>query len=135
MATCPKCGSRVTEAMSFCPNCGASLKAAPVVETAPAPAPAPTAPPQYERREKEEKGEKREKSEKGEKHEKQGGFFAAIIGGIVLVVVGIVFAIQLSYPNLNSGLVWAALFIVVGIVLIVAYVLAMTGTFRRNPPT
>lgn len=138
MATCPKCGARVTEAMSFCPNCGASLKAAAPVVQAAAPAPAPSPAPQYERREKgekEEKGEKQEKSEKGEKHEKQGGFIGAIIAGIVLIIVGILFTIQMGFPAVNSGLLWAVFFIVVGIVVILAYVLGVMRVPRRSPPT
>jgi uncharacterized integral membrane protein len=136
MATCPKCGTRVTEAMSFCPNCGASLKAtAPVVQpAAPAPPPAPT--PQYGRGEKGEKGEKREKSEKGEKHEKQGGFTGAIIAGLVLIIVGIVFAIQqMNLPGVNPNLLWAVFFVIIGIVVILAYVLGLMGTRRRSPST
>jgi len=121
--------------MSFCPNCGASLKAAaPVVEAAPAPAPTP--PPRYERREKGEKDEKREKSEKGEKHEKQGGFTGAIIAGLILIVAGVVFAIQqMNLPGVNPNLLWAVFFVIVGIVVILAYVLGMMGMRRRNPPT
>lgn len=136
MATCPKCGARVTEAMSFCPNCGASLKAAAPVVQAAAPAPSPAPP--YERREKgekEEKGEKREKSEKDEKHEKQGGFTGLIIAGIVLIIVGVLFTIQMGFPAINSGMLWAVFFIVVGIVVILAYVLGVMRMPRRSPPT
>lgn len=136
MATCPKCGTRVTEAMSFCPNCGASLKAtAPVVQPA-APVPPPAPAPQYGRGEKGEKGEKREKSEKGEKHEKQGGFTGAIIAGLVLIIVGIVFAIQqMNLPGVNPNLLWAVFFVIIGIVVILAYVLGLMGTRSRSPST
>ena len=141
MPTCPKCGTRVTEAMSFCPNCGASLKAATATVQAPAAVPTPTAAPspQYERREKGEKGEKgekREKSEKGEKHEKEGGgFFGAIIAGVILIAIGIVSVIQLSMPNVNSTLLWAVFLVIIGIVVILAFILSMARASRRNPPT
>lgn len=140
MPTCPKCGTRVTEAMSFCPSCGASLKAAAPMVEAPAPVPTPAPQPlRYERREKhekEEKGEKREKSEKGEKHEKQqGGFFGVIIAGVVLIALGILFYVSLYVPNVNSASLWAIFAIVIGIIVILAVVLGAMGVSRRNPPT
>lgn len=130
MPNCPKCGARVTEAMSFCPSCGASLKAAPAPEPVVA-APAPAPQPRYERREKEEKGEKREKSEKGEKHEKRGSaLIGPIIGGIVLIVLGVIAWLALAYPTINWQYGWAVLFVIIGIVIIV-YAALMAS--RRSP--
>ena len=132
MPNCPKCNSRVTEAMSFCPNCGASLK------VAPAPAPAPAAPPvrqeKQEKQEKGEKGEKQEKNEKGEKHEKQGvGLLAPVIGGIVLIMLGVMAYLSLL-PNINQQMVGAYFLVIIGIVVIVAAIYGAMIATRRHPP-
>jgi len=137
MATCPKCGARVTEAMSFCPNCGTNLKPAPPpVEAAPAPAPVPVpAPSRPEKQEKHEKGEKREKTEKTEKYEKrQYGFAGPIIAGAILIVLGLFFYLATIIP-LSSNQIWAAFFIVVGIVIILGVILGASMAGRRHPPT
>lgn len=140
MPNCPKCGGRVTEAMSFCPNCGMSLKAAvaPAAAPAPAPAPSPAAPPP--RREKAEKGEKREKgekSEKGEKVEKQEkrgyGPVAPIIGGVILIVIGLLFYIR-TYLNVPTETAWAWFFVIIGIVIILAAIYGTMMATRRHPP-
>jgi len=135
MPNCPKCNSRVTEAMSFCPNCGASLKVAP--PPAPAPAPAPAAPPvRQEKQEKQEKGEKGEKQEpeKGEKHEKQGvGLLAPIIGGIVLVMLGVMAYLSTVQPSIQPML-GAYFLVIIGIVVIVAAIYGAMIAARRHPP-
>jgi ribosomal protein S27AE len=136
MPNCPKCNSRVTEAMSFCPNCGASQKAAP--PPAPAPAPAPPAPPvrqeKQEKQEKREKGEKQEKTEKGEKHEKQGiGLLAPIAGGIVLIMLGVMAFLSLQ-PGINQPMLWAYFLVIIGIVVIVVAIYGAMIAARRHPP-
>jgi len=136
MPNCPKCNSRVTEAMSFCPNCGAPLKEAP--PPAPVPAPAPPAPPvrreKQEKGEKGEKGEKREKTEKGEKHEKQGvGLLGPIIGGIVLIMLGVMAFLSLQ-PGINQQILGAYFLVIIGVVIVVAAVYGATIAARRHPP-
>ncbi len=140
MPNCPKCGARVTEAMSYCPSCGTSLKAPPAPAVAPAPAaPAPAPPPRREekaeKREKEEKGEKREKTEKGEKHEKQTfGPIGPIVGGIALVAIGVLFFLSLQ-PGINQPMLWAYFFVIIGIVVILAAIYGTMIASRRHPPT
>jgi ribosomal protein S27AE len=136
MPNCPKCNSKVTEAMSFCPTCGASLKAAP--SPAPAPAPAPQAPPvrqeKQEKQEKGEKGEKQEKNEKGEKHEKQGvGLLGPIIGGIVLIMLGIMAYLSIAQPSIQPML-GAYFLVIIGIVVIIAAIYGAMIATRRHPP-
>jgi ribosomal protein S27AE len=139
MPNCPKCNSRVTEAMSFCPSCGASLKAAP--PAAPAPAPAPLAPPVHrekqekqEKGEKGEKGEKQEKTEKGEKHEKQGvGLLGPLIGGIILIMLGVMAFLSMQ-PSINQPMLWAYFLVIIGIVVIVAAIYGAMIAARRHPP-
>jgi len=133
MPNCPKCNSRVTEAMSFCPSCGASLKEAPPPVVAPAPA-APAPPVRREKQEKGEKGEKREKTEKGEKHEKQGaGLLGPIVGGIVLIMLGVMAFLSLQ-PGINQQILGAYFLVIIGVVIVVAAVYGAMIAARRHPP-
>lgn len=141
MPNCPKCGGKVTEAMSFCPNCGASLKAAapptpaPPAAPAPAPAPAPVRREKGEKGEKQEKGGTQEKGEKGEKHEKGAmGPIGPVIGGAVLIVLGLLFYLgqTLNVPNETR---WAYFFVIIGIVIILAALYGTMVAARRHPPT
>lgn len=132
MANCPKCGAKVTEAMSFCPNCGTNLKPTQApIEAAPAPAPAPM-PPRQEKQEKHEKGEKREKTEKHEKG--QYGFAGPMIAGVVLIAFGIFFWLAQFY-NVPPNVYGAYLFIFIGVVIIVAVILGAGMATRRHPAT
>lgn len=137
MPNCPKCGAKVTEEMNFCANCGAALipSPPPAQVVAPAPAPQPSRQEKGEKDEKHEKGEKgetREKAEKGEKHEKQqGGYLGSIIGGIVLIVLGVLTYLSITGVVIGAWM-WAAFFIVIGIIVIIY---AVAVAMRRNPPT
>ena len=102
MPYCSKCGAQVREEMAFCPKCGAALKVEPPpAETVSAPAPYRAEKAEkHEKREKEEKGEKREKEEKTEKHEKREfGVIGPLIGGLILIVVGLMFYLQVTYKH------------------------------------
>ncbi len=139
MPNCSKCGAKVTEAMSFCPSCGTSLKVVPLPAAAPAPAPAPAPQPmreeKQEKREKGEKHEKGEKTEKGEKHEKRAfGPIGPLVGGVILIVIGLLFYVR-TYLNVPEGIVWAYFFVVIGIVIILAAVYGAMMATRRHPPT
>jgi len=116
--------------MSFCPNCGASLKEAPPPVVAPAPAP----PVRREKQEKGEKGEKQEKTEKGEKHEKRGaGLLGPIVGGIVLIMLGVMAFLSLQ-PGINQQLLGAYFLVILGMVIIVAGIYGAMIAARRHPP-
>lgn len=136
MVNCPKCGARVREDYDFCPKCGAALKPAPPPAAPAAPAP-PPAPPyreeKYEKREKAEKGEKREKAEKHEKYERRElSYLGPLVGGLVLICVGLMFyaSTQLAIPPQ----IWVALFfIVIGIIVVIAGVYAVTIVTKRSP--
>lgn len=133
MSYCPKCGNKVDETMTFCPRCGASLK----VE---APArPAAPSPPTYrrnEKAEKQEKGEKQEKNEpeKGEKHEKgEFGFIGWLIGGLVLILMGAMYFINMHYRWVNTAMGWALFLLVIGVVIIVVGVYVSMNARKRHP--
>ncbi len=131
MPYCSKCGTKVGEEMIFCPNCGASLKAAqPPVEAAPAPAPQRVE--KAEKCEKEEKGEKREKTEKYEKRE--FGFIGPLIGGLILTFFGLMFYLQAT--GFIGWRVAGPLFlIIVGIVILIGALYAAMMAARRHPKT
>jgi len=126
MPYCAKCGTETSEEMTFCPKCGAPLKAErPPVEAAPT---------RYrdekqEKEEKHEKSEKAEKAEKGEKYEKREfGLIGPLIGGLFLIFLGFVFYLQLIGYNLwqNAG---AFFLVIVGILIIIGAIMAA----RRHP--
>jgi cation transport ATPase len=130
MAECKKCGYKVKEDMSFCPRCGAPLKA----EVQPAEQ-RPTAQTRY-RGEKAEKREKREKEEKGEKHEKgEHAFIGPFIGGLVLIIIGLMSFLQVTgvIDRVTREVLWASFIIIVGVLLIFGALYAMIITRRRNP--
>lgn len=129
MVYCPKCGNEVDDAMAFCPRCGAPLKAEAPVQAAPV----------SQRREKAEKGEKQEKQEKqepekGEKHEKgQYGFVGWLIGGVILILIGFFALLQIS-NIITSGISWALVLLIIGVVVIIAAVYFASMARKRYPP-
>jgi len=132
MPECKKCGAKVKEDMSFCPNCGASLREAAAVSQPSAPAPQPITHVRHEKEEKREKGEKREKHEKGE-----FGWLGPFIGGIVLIIIGLIsyFEVTGILSPLTQQILWAFFIIIVGILLIFGAIYAMTTARRRYPRT
>lgn len=133
MSECKKCGYKVREDMSFCPRCGAPLKA----EAQPA-GQQPIAPRRY-RSEKEEKGEKHEKEEKqekGEKHEKgEYAFIGPFIGGCILLIIGLISFLQVTgvITAFTRQVVWASFIIIAGLLLIVGAIYALMIARRRYP--
>ena len=132
MSYCPKCGNKVDENMAFCPRCGAPLKAEAPTQVASAPAP--------RRGEKSEKGEKQEKHEKqepekGEKHEKgQYGFVGWLVGGLILILIGFFALLQIS-NIITSGIMWAVMLLIIGVIVIIAAIYFTSMSRRRYPPT
>lgn len=138
MSYCPKCGTKVSEEMAFCPKCGAALK---VEQLA-----APPAPPRAEKAEKGEKREKREKREKeereerekrekGEKREKREyAYIGPLIGGLIMIMLGLAFLLVLI-ATIPAGAVWAFVFVIIGIIIIVGATYAAMMASKRHPPT
>ena len=127
MVYCPKCGNEVDDAMAFCPRCGAPLKAAEPVQAAPAP----------QRNEKGEKQEKHEKQEpeKGEKHEKgQYGFVGWLVGGLILILIGFFALLQISNV-ITSGISWAVILLILGVLVIIAAVYFASMARKHYPST
>ena len=130
MLYCQKCGSEVSEGMTFCPKCGAALK---VTETRP--------PERYrdekaEKEEKHEKHEKEEKMEKGEhpeKYEKQEySILGSLIGGSILILVGI-----MSYLTVAGVLEFRSIFpfflIIIGAIVILGVIIGAVRARGKHP--
>jgi Flp pilus assembly protein TadB len=88
-----------------------------------------------EKGEKQEKGEKTEKYEKYEKHEVGGPtFMGSLVGGFILLFLGLVFYFTVT-GGYGVELVWAAFFVIIGLLVIVGAVYAATISTRRHPRT
>jgi Flp pilus assembly protein TadB len=130
MVYCQKCGNEVDENMAFCPRCGAPLKTAGPVQAAPV----------RQRNEKAEKGEKQEKQEKqepekGEKHEKgQYGFVGWLVGGLILIVIGFFALLQIT-SIISSGIMWAVMLLILGVIVIIVAVYFASMARKRYPQT
>jgi hypothetical protein len=126
MVYCSKCGNQVDENMTFCPRCGAPLKAeAPVRAVR-----------RGEKAEKQEKGEKQEKQEpeKGEKYEKgEFGFMGWLIGGLILIVIGAMAFLNVYYHFVTTALGWALFLLVIGVIIIVVAVYFAVTAKKRSP--
>jgi hypothetical protein len=133
MPYCHKCGSEVKEADSFCPQCGAALKAG---------APRPPMHPEYyrsekgEKQEKHEKNEKEEKMEKGEQPEKyesrEFSILGTLFGGFILILVGVMFYLAVT-GVLDFHSVFPFILIVIGAIVIVGVAIAALMAKGKNP--
>ncbi len=95
--------------MVYCPKCGASLKAEKVVK------------------------ETYEKHEKGEKHEKsETGLFWALIGGLILVVLGALSLIT-TFFGLPDPWRGAFFLVIVGILIVIFAIYGVARASRRSP--
>jgi uncharacterized membrane protein YvbJ len=130
MPYCQKCGSEVSENMTFCPQCGAALK---VTE--------PRPPERYisekaEKQEKHEKHEKEEKMEKGEqpeKFEKKGySVLGPLIGGFILILVGFIFYLAVA-GVLNLQSIFPFFLIIIGAIVILGVAIGAVMSRRKNP--
>jgi predicted lipid-binding transport protein (Tim44 family) len=126
MSYCPNCGNKIDETMVFCPHCGASLKAVPSAQPAPAPVP-----PSHRRDEKSEKNEKHEKQERPEKGE--AGFIGYLIGGLILITFGLFSVLQISGYFTDSGQVWPIMLLIIGIIIIIGAVYVAFIARKRSP--
>lgn len=133
MPECKKCGYKASGEMSFCPNCGAPLKAEQVAAEQ---RPAIVTHYRDEKAEKYEKKEKREKEEKYEKHEKgEYAFLGSLVGGIVLIIVGLMSYLTITgFIGMRTREILGAFFIIViGILIIFGALYFMSMARKRNP--
>jgi uncharacterized membrane protein YvbJ len=136
MPYCPKCGSEVSENMTFCPQCGTSLKAG------------EPRPPMYPERYRSEKAEKEEKQEKHEKHEKEEkmekgeqpekyekkeyGVLGPLIGGVILILAGFMFYLAAS-GIIKVRSIFPFFLIIIGAIVIIGVAAGAVMARKRNP--
>jgi uncharacterized membrane protein YvbJ len=133
MPYCHKCGLEVKDENSFCPHCGANLKAA-------APKyPRPVEPYRSEKGEKDEKnekGEKQEKMEKGEQQEKyekqQYGVIGPLVGGVIMIFVGFMFYLAVT-GAINFSSIFPFFLIILGGIIIIGVAIGAMMARGRNP--
>ena len=121
---CNRCGAPLPVGSTFCPNCGSAVStAAPASGATPVSAPYSARQERWEsRREKNEKQEKHEKNEKGEKQEKgKGGDLAgALTGGLILILLGVLFYLaQSNLVSITWSNWWQYFLIGIGVILII----------------
>ena len=130
MPYCQKCGSEVKEENSFCPQCGATLKAG---------EPGPFVHYRGEKSEKQEKHEKNgkeEKMEKGEQQEKyekqEFGVLAPLIGGAILILVGFLLYLAVS-GVLDIHSIVPFVLIIIGAIVILGVAVGAVMARKKNP--
>jgi len=118
MPYCSKCGREVSGEENYCPKCGANLRSRPYREI---------------RLERDEKQEKEEKGEKDEKHEKrEASLVGPIIGGLVLIFIGVCFYL-VTLGAISFLTIGPFLLVFLGVLIIIAAVLAILSASKRNP--
>ena len=126
---CSYCGAPITEGSAYCSRCGRSVAVGAAYATGQAMPPRQ----RREKDEKDEKDEKGEKQEKGEKDEKGGkdNWITSLFGGLVLIWLGIVFAIAVSQPSVGWENWWNYFLAGLGIILVLEGILlgARRGSF------
>lgn len=124
---CSYCGAPLPEGSAYCSRCGRPVAAGGAAYTT-----GQTMPPRRHG-EKDEKNEKDEKQEKGEKDEKGGkdNWITSLFGGLVLIWLGIVFAIAVSQPSVGWNNWWNYFLAGLGIILVLEGILlgARRGSF------
>ena len=133
MPYCQKCGFKVKEEMTFCPQCGATLK---VTATRPAEryrSEKAEIEEKHEKHEKDEKEEKMEKGEKTEKYEKQEySIFGSLFGGFILIFLGIMFYLTVT-GTITLRSVFPFFLIIVGAIVILGVLIGAVRAKGKHP--
>jgi uncharacterized membrane protein YvbJ len=130
MPYCQKCGFEVGENMTFCPQCGATLK---VTETRPVERYRSEKAEKEEKHEKHEKEEKMEKGEHPEKYEKQEySILGSLIGGSILILVGIMFYLTVA-GVLNLSSIFPFFLIIIGAIVILGVIIGAVRARGKHP--
>ncbi len=130
MPYCQKCGFKVSKNMTFCPQCGATLK---VTATRPVERYRSEKAEIEEKHEKHEKEEKREKEEKTEKYEKQEySILGSLIGGSILILVGIMFYLTVA-GVLDLSSIFPFFLIIIGAIVILGVIIGAVRARGKHP--
>jgi uncharacterized Zn finger protein (UPF0148 family) len=118
MPYCLKCGTKVEDAMTFCPNCGTQLKGD---TSSPAMAPEPSQ--EKGKAEETEKEQKPAGSDQGKRQEKaEHGFIRYLVSGLILITVGVSAILELTNPAIASGTLLAIMLFTIGLIVILGSV-------------
>jgi len=113
MPYCLKCGSKVEDTMTFCPDCGTQLK-----EAAPTQAPSAESSPKHENPASNAQ-QQPAASPKVMRYERTDfSFIRYLVGGLILVTVGVSAILELTNPAISSGNYLAIMLLAVGLILI-----------------
>ena len=130
MPYCQKCGTKVSENMDFCPQCGAALK---VTATRPAERYRSEKAEIEEKHEKDEKEEKMEKGEKTEKYEKQEySIFGSLIGGSILILLGLMFYLTVA-GTISLRSIFPVFLIIIGVIVILGVIIGAVRAKGKHP--
>ncbi len=122
MSYCPRCGNKVEDTMTFCPNCAGTLKE-PTPQTQTQPIPTPTVNPQIE-----QNPEKNPKTkEKGEHN-----FMGYLIIGLVLIVFGAFSVLNISGGYFSGGTGWTIMLVLIGIIIIGGALYTVFPSLKRT---
>jgi uncharacterized membrane protein YvbJ len=130
MPYCQKCGFEVNENMTFCPQCGATLKVTAIRPPERYRSEKAEKEKKYEKQEKEEKMEKGEKSEKYEKQEYS--VLGSLIGGFILILVGIMFYLTVA-GILNLRSIFPFFLIIIGAIVILGVTIGAVRARGKHP--
>jgi rRNA maturation protein Nop10/uncharacterized membrane protein len=115
MQFCLKCGNKVDDTMTFCPNCGTRLKGA-------APSQASPTEPSEGHEKAVEKHEYPEKAGKQGKAEHDFVYFLA--SGLILITISVFAILELTNPALMSGQYLVIMLVVIGLIVVLSAVYA-----------
>lgn len=130
MPYCLKCGSKVEDKMTFCPECGTQIKSA-------TPNGAPSAEPSVNQ----EKADKNQQQQTPnatpvleKQHKPEHGFIRYLVAGLILITVGISAILELTNPKIAFGTLLAAMLLTIGVIVILGSVYyALSG--RKHTST
>jgi len=133
MPYCHKCGSEVKEEMTFCPQCGAILRAKEARQHEYYVSEKAEKQEKYEKQEKDEKEEKMEKGEQPEKYEKKEySILGPLVGGVILILLGFMFYLAVS-GIINVRSVFPFFLIIIGAIVILGVAIGAVMARKKNP--
>jgi len=129
MPYCLKCGSKVEDTNTFCPECGTQLKDAP-----------PNAAPTPESTQKEQTAQVNPQPQTAtatsvtmKQQKPELGFIRYLVSGLILVTVGVSAIIELTNPAIVVGTLLAVMVLAIGLIVILGSVYyAFSGRKRAH---
>ncbi len=129
MPYCLKCGSKVEDTNTFCPECGTQLKDAP--QSA-----APT--PESTQNEQTAQENPQQQTPTGapvimKQQKPEAGFIRYLVSGLILITVGVSAIIELTNPSIAVGTLLAVMVLAIGLIVILGSVYyAFSGRKRAH---